>query len=342
MSNSFDSVLLPPGYAYGFTGGPAFDTRISRMDGGGEQRVGLLEEPRWRWSALRKNFSPEADIRSLTNWFLARRGALYGFLFFDPQDFSTAEDGVSAPTPLDQTIGFGDGVQTRFKLRKQYPDPGGMTARTFVRRVVPLLGTATASVAREIGYLDAGDSVAPSVAVAGVTVTSGVVWLQHQKEVVLPTPPAMGERVSWGGYLVTPVRFGESTDQGLDRMISGFLSGEASFDIESIPFDDPVPPMPGGSPYGHQDFPNLTTDIGLSAHNGFFVSAEVNANVNGYLDDLDNYPPGGPHMFIANTGTSTLTVRDSLGSSVGSVTTSSRAWLFVREDASGNRTPVLL
>lgn len=342
MSNSWDNVLLPPGYAYGFTGGPSFDTRITRMDGGGEQRVQVLDEPGWRWSATRKNFSAESDIRNLTNWFLARRGSLYGFLFFDPQDFSTAEDGVSAPTALDQTIGFGDGVQTRFKLRVQYPDPGGMTARTFPRRVVPLLGTATGPLAREIGYLNAGDSIAPAVAVAGTTVTSGAVWLQHQKEVILPTPPAMGDRVSWGGLFATPVRFAESTDQGLDRMITGFLSGDAAFEVEAIPFDDPVPPMPGGSPYGHQDFPALLTDISISAHNGFLVTAEVNANVNGYLDDLDNYPPGGPHLFITNSGTSTLTVRDSLGSSVGTVASSGRAWLFVKEDASGNRTPVLL
>jgi len=138
-----------------------------------------------------------------------------------------------------------------------------------------------------------------------------------------------------------PARFSENTDQGLDKTISGFLADEASFEIESLGFDDPVPLMPGGSPYGHQHYPNLLTDISLSARGGFYVSLQANAAVSGYLDDLDNYPTGGPHLFLQNYGSSAFTVRDALGTSVGTVAVNGQAWFFVREDGSGNRTPVL-
>lgn len=338
MAISFDPVLLPPGYAYGFTGGPAFDTRIVRVDGG-EQRVQVLEEPTWRWSALRRNFRNGADVSGLVDWFLARRGALYGFLWLDPADFSTAPDKRSPPTPLDQVIGFGDGVTTRFRLRKQYPDPGGMTARAFPRRVVPLLGVADASVAVILDVAP-GDSIAPAAAVDGVT-DGGAVFLPLTQLVQLSSAPAIGAIVTWGGYHVQPVRFADSTDKGLDATIAGFRADEAPFEIESLPFDDPVPLVPGGSPYGFVKHAHQTTDFELSARQSFYHDVEADAAISGFLDDLDNYPTGGPHLFIANTGAFTVTVRDSIGNSVGTITAGGSVWLFVREDASGNRTPSL-
>jgi uncharacterized protein (TIGR02217 family) len=340
MAHSFDAILFPPGYAYGFTGGPSFDTRITRMDGGGEQRVQMREEPLWRWSGVRQNFRDGADVNGLVDWFLARRGAQFGFLFLDARDFSTAEDHTGAPSANDQVIGFGDGTTTRFRLRKQYTDPGGMTARTFPRRVVPLLGTASAPVARLIG-VNAGASIAPAAAVDGV-VDVGATFLQLSQEVELSAPPAIGAQVTWGGYFAVPARFGESTDQGLEATIAGFQSDEAPFEVESIPFDDPVPLVPGGSPYGHVLLASQTTSFELSARRAFYFEVDADAPINGYLDDLNNYPTGGPHLFVVNTGGSTITVRDSLGASVGTITATNSKWLFVKEDASGNRTPVLL
>lgn len=339
MANSWDPVLLPPGYAYGFTGGPAFDTRYIKMDGGGQQRVQVVEEPIWRWSALRKNFRNGADVNGLRDFFLARRGGLYGFLFLDPADSSTAPDGRAAPLPTDQLIGFGDGATRRFKLRKQYSDPGGMTARTFVRRVIPMLGTADPAVARIIG-VDAGDDISPQASVDGVT-DSGAVFLPMSLEVELAAAPAIGQEVRWGGYFVTPVGFADSTDKGFEATMAGFMADEASFDVESLPFDDPVPLVPGGSPYGAVVHSAATANIELSGRAAFLHEVEANAAISGYLDDLDNYPTGGPHLFIVNTGPSTMTVRDSLGSSIGTVSSGGRVWLFVKEDAAGNRTPVL-
>lgn len=338
MATSWDPVLLPPGYAFGFTGGPAFDVRIDRTDGGGEFRVQVLEEPFWRWQALRKNFSDEADVSGLIDWFLARRGPLYGFLFLDPADFSTASDKVSPPNQLDQIIGFGDGVRTRFRLRKQYRDPGLMTARDFPRRVVPMTGVATEAVARVLDVA-VGASIAPKAAVAGVLDT-GATFLPMSQEVVFSSPPALGATITWGGYHVVPVRF-DGVDGSIEATITGFRSDEAPFQLVSLPFDDPVPLIAGGSPYGYEVLPTQGT-CELSGRKGFLKEATTAAALTGYLDDLANYPTGGPHMRIVNLGSSaSITVRDALGNVVGAVPAASRADLFVREDASGNRTPVL-
>lgn len=340
MTNSWDNVLLPPGYAYGFSGGPAHDTRIVKMDGGGEQRIQVREEPIWRWSALRKNFR-DADVRGLRNWVLARKGALFGWLFLDPSDFSTnPNDDCGLPTALDQVIGYGDGVTTRFKLRKQYSDPGGMTARNFPRRVVALTGAATGAVARVIGRNE-GDDISPAFAVDGV-VDAAAVLLPMAMEVEFSSAPAIGTQLTWGGYFVVPVRFGETTDQGLDAAIKGFATDEAPFDIESIPFDDPVPLVPGGSPYGAKVLEDQVTNFEMSGRAAFFWEVEALANISAWLDDLDNYPTGGPHVLLKNTGTNTITVRDRLGVAVGTVGAGLRSELFVKEDASGNRTPSLI
>lgn len=339
MSNSYDPVLLPPGYSYGFTGGPAWETRFVRTDGGGEQRVQDQEEPRWRWSALRKNFRDGADVSGLVDFFLARRGGFYGFLFLDPADFSTAEDKTSAPSMLDQVIGFGDGVTTRFRLRKQYADPGGMTARAFPRRVVPMTGTASAPVAR-LFDIATGASVAPSFAVDGV-LDAGATVLPQSQEVVLSSAPAIGEQVTWGGYFMSAVRFGETTDQGLDATIAGFQADEAPFEIESIPFDDPVPLVAGGSPYGVRVLEDITANFELSGRAAFLHEVGALNPVSGYLDDLVSYPTGGPHLLLVNTDSATITVRDALGNAVGTVSAGSRAYLFVKESDLGVRTPVL-
>jgi hypothetical protein len=338
MATSWDPVLLPPGYAYGFSGGPAFDTRITETGGGGEFRVQTLEEPKWRWQALRKNFSPDADVDGLIDWFLARRGPLYGFLFLDPRDFSTAGDKVSAPNEIDQIIGFGDGIRTRFRLRKQYRDPGGMTARDFPRRVVPLLGTATPEMARMFD-VEPGANIAPRAAAGGVY-DSGATFLPLSQEVVLSSPPGVGVAVTWGGYHVVPVRF-DNVEGGIEATITGFLTDEAPFELVSLPFDDPVPLIAGGSPYGHEVLPAIGS-CELSGRKGFLKECTTAGEVTGYLDDLNNYPTGGPHMRIVNLGAvQSITVRDAVGNLVGAIGPLGRADLFAKEDAAGNRTPVL-
>lgn len=57
--------------------------------------------------------------------------------------------------------------------------------------------------------------------------------------------------------------------------------------------------------------------------------------------DLSQFPPCGPYI-IDNPGPERMTVSDTLGSVIGTVEPGRRAWLLVKEDGAGNRTPVLL
>src|SRR3546814_9551604 len=61
----------------------------------------------------------EADVRVLTDFFRARRGAARAFRFRDPFDGSSAADG-GMPGADDQLLGQGDGVRRQFALVKRY------------------------------------------------------------------------------------------------------------------------------------------------------------------------------------------------------------------------------
>src|SRR5690606_33132786 len=52
-------------------------------------------------------------------FFEERRGRFHAFLWRDALDHSS-NGGSGTPTPLDQTIGTGDGAQTAFQLVKRY------------------------------------------------------------------------------------------------------------------------------------------------------------------------------------------------------------------------------
>lgn len=59
------------------------------------------------------------------------------------------------------------------------------------------------------------------------------------------------------------------------------------------------------------------------------------------LSHIDDYATGGPHEEFHNDGSEPVAVVDHLRRPVGIVQPGERALLFIREDAGGNRTPVL-
>lgn len=350
MTNSYDPVIFPPIYSYGFSGGPAFETRVVRMDGGGEQRVQIQQEPLWRWSATRENVKAisGADPDGVRDWFLARRGALYGFLFIDPIDYSTSEDNTSEPNVLDEIIGYGDGSTTVFPFRKTYTDPGGMTGRQFNRRIVPLTGAADAATAALLG-VPVGTDLSPRVAVAGDESVSHTVSLSRG-EVRFAVAPAADTVITVGCYFCVPVRFEESTDQGLDISLDSFEGSSVSFGLVSIPFDDPAPVVVGGSPYGYSE---VTMDssggvLQLDGAEAFFYKVTTNSGASAtdnrvYIPDSTNYPTGGPHFKVhVPTGGSDLTIYTSDGTVAATVAVGYMAQIFIREDDSNVRTPVVV
>ena len=100
---------------------PEFSTHIVTSSSGHEFRNSNWADARMRYDvgpALRS----EEDAAVLVNFYRARRGSAIGFRFNDPYDNSSSDG--NEISPIDQKIGVGDGVQTRFPLIKNYGEQG--------------------------------------------------------------------------------------------------------------------------------------------------------------------------------------------------------------------------
>ncbi|MBA3878923.1 MAG: TIGR02217 family protein [Sphingobium sp.] len=181
----FDDVLFPLALGREAEVTPTFSTAIVTSAGGHEARNAS-------WSAARTRYDvgpgvrSEADIAALLDFFRARMGPARGFRLRDPFD----AEGV------DQAIGTGDGVNTRFALVKHYGEG--------VRRITrPVAGSVRVTVG---GVETATFAVEPGG------------W------VVLDAAPASGATVCASFRFDVPVRFAEDA---LSVTRATFLAGAA-------------------------------------------------------------------------------------------------------------------
>lgn len=131
---AFHEVRLPARLAFGSTGGVERRTEIVTLGSGFERRSTPWAQGRRRYligSCLRSL----DDVAALVAFFEARQGQLYGFRFRDFADFKSCAPGGRI-SPLDQTLGSGDGTRTAFELGKAYGD-GGLAS---VRRISKPVG----------------------------------------------------------------------------------------------------------------------------------------------------------------------------------------------------------
>jgi uncharacterized protein (TIGR02217 family) len=200
----FHEIRFPAGIALGATGGPERRTEIVTLSTGHEERNS-------RWADSRRRYNAGYGIRSLDDihaviaFFEERRGRLYGFRWRDFLDWkSCAPSG--APSPLDQTIGLGDGETVEFRLTKTY-------------------GAAHAPYRREIRKPVTGSA---RLAVDGIEIADG--WNCDASEglITFMEPPAEGAVITAGFEFDVPVRF--DTDK-LEINLSAFQAGE----IPAIP-----------------------------------------------------------------------------------------------------------
>jgi uncharacterized protein (TIGR02217 family) len=179
---------------------PGFSTAVVTTAAGHEQRNADWAEARMRYDAG-PGVRSEADIETLLAFFRARRGAARAFRFRDP--FDDSSHGMTGiPSAMDQTLGEGDGVATRFQLVKRY----GEGDEALVRRVTrPVAGSV-------------------AVAVDGVSVATG--WaLDDRGGVVFDVAPGDGVGVTAGFRFDVPVRFEEDR---LNVSRATFLAGDAA------------------------------------------------------------------------------------------------------------------
>ena len=178
--DGFDDIAFPMEIALGARITAARKTDVVQTASGGEVR-------RRRWSRSRRSWDVAGAIRSLADaeavlgFFDARAGRARSFAFFDPFDHSSAALGLD-PAPTDQTLGMGDGAETRFLFSKVY---GGE--------------------ARPIELVRA-DSL--RVAIDGTELDGSAFTLsQDRNAVILGAAPAIGAIVTAGFFFDTPARF---------------------------------------------------------------------------------------------------------------------------------------
>ncbi len=167
---SFHEVRLPTRLAFGSTGGVERRTEVVTLGSGHERR----STP---WAAGRRRYLIGANLRSLddmatlTAFFEARRGRLYGFRFRDFADFKSCAPG-GAISPGDQPLGEGDGSRTDFPLCKLY----GEGAHAWTRAITkPVEGTVRVAVGGVETSAFEVDPAAGLVTLAGAPLANAVV-----------------------------------------------------------------------------------------------------------------------------------------------------------------------
>ena len=181
---AFHEVRLPARLAFGSTGGVERRTEIVTLGSGFERRSNPWAQGRRRY-LIGANLRSLDDMATLTAFFEARRGRLYGFRFRDFADCKSCAPG-SEIGPLDQFLGEGDGARTAFQLLKRYGE--GETGLD--RRIAkPVPGSVRLAVDGE--------------EVAGEAFTVDALT----GEVTLATAPDAGAAVTAGFAFDTPVRF---------------------------------------------------------------------------------------------------------------------------------------
>jgi uncharacterized protein (TIGR02217 family) len=185
---TFHEVRLPDCIEVGARGGPGFLTSVSSLYSGKEQRNGLWEVDRGEWD-ISYGIQTRDDALAVRDFFMARRGKLYGFRFKDWTNYRTEG------TTQHPTLEVADQSETEFQLYYRYQDTGNFIYEKRIYKPV----AATIQM-----YVD-------GVANAGFTVddTTG--------RVTFTTPPDYGADITWTGEFDVPVRF--DTDR-LDIVIN--------------------------------------------------------------------------------------------------------------------------
>jgi uncharacterized protein (TIGR02217 family) len=203
MTAAFHEVLFPLDIALGGAGGPERKTEIVALGSGREERNARWAHSRRRYDAGYGTKTFEA-LSAVVAFFEERRGRLYGFRWRDRLDNSSGLPGA-AITPLDQTVGTGDGATAVFALTKTYGGVNAPYARSIEKPVDGSVRVAVAGVEKAAGVDFTCDA------------TTGMVTF------LAGHAPAAGAAVTAGFQFDVPVRF--DTDY-LEVDLSAFAAGQ--------------------------------------------------------------------------------------------------------------------
>jgi uncharacterized protein (TIGR02217 family) len=106
-----DNVRMPVDVERGVKGGPMFSTIVNRTDGGKTSTNQNWQYPLYR-GQVGYGIQSKSNLVEIINFFYARRGSAYGFLFRDWSDYEVE----------DQLVGTGNGATLNFDIIKTYGD----------------------------------------------------------------------------------------------------------------------------------------------------------------------------------------------------------------------------
>jgi uncharacterized protein (TIGR02217 family) len=199
---SFHDVVFPLPISFGATGGPERRIEVAELTSGREQRNARQAHSKRRYDAG-TGIASISDLRQVISFFEARRGRLTAFRFRDPFDNASRDDGL-AVTPADQALGTGNGMQSRFKLVKNYGSGSDAYARPIRKPVSGSLRVAVAGVEKTLStHFSFDDTTGEIVFVSG-------------------SIPSNGQSVTAGFEFHVPVRF--DADQ-LSASLTAFKAG---------------------------------------------------------------------------------------------------------------------
>ena len=199
---AFHEVLFPLDIALKSSGGPQRRTDIVALGSGAEERNA-------RWAHSRRKYDAGYGVKTfealseVIAFFEERRGRLHGFRWRDRLDHSSAVPGMNI-SPIDQTIGTGNGSDAAFTLSKIY----GSVYAPYQRPIAkPVAGSVRIAVDNEEAVEGTAFSTDPTTGV--ITFHAGYI-------------PASGAVVTAGFLFDVPVRF--DTDY-LEVDMSAFAAG---------------------------------------------------------------------------------------------------------------------
>ncbi len=184
---AFHEVRFPHTISRGARGGPERRTQIVELASGDEERNAAWANSRRRYD-VSYGIRRADDLAAVVAFFEARNGRLYGFRFKDWSDYRSGLPS-NVPSPLDQTIGTGDGTTTAFQLVKHYTSGGQGWTRTITKPVAGSVRVALGGVEQASGW--------------SVDTSTGLV--------TFAAPPGAGVAVTAGFEFDVPVRFDSDT-----------------------------------------------------------------------------------------------------------------------------------
>lgn len=201
---AFHEIRFPTAISFHSSGGPSRKTEIVTLGSGFEERNAVWANSRRRYD-VGYGVKTLDDVHTVIAFFEARMARLYGFRLKDFSDYKSCSPG-SDITPLDQTIGTGDGAATAFQLAKTYASGSANWRRTIRKPVDNTVCIAFDGTEQLSGF--------------SVDTTTGIV--------TFASAPGAGVAITAGFEFDTPVRF--DSDQ-LSINLADFAAGE----IPSIP-----------------------------------------------------------------------------------------------------------